>query len=422
MYTENTACRACGYAQSTAQGIKYSSSETLIEVLNLGVQPLANDFHRQGAIQAGYAPLKVLFCPRCSLAQLSVVVDPAILYRNYPYVTSPSQTMREHFDMLIKDIEAEAGCHKRILEIGSNDGKLLAELQKRQHLVTGIDPAANLAAIATAAGIPTVTAQFPSAQIPVTWDFDIIIARHVFCHVDNWKEFVLGLGRISNKDTLVCIETPYAVDTLSKCEFDTVYHEHLSYLTIKSVAALLKNTHWQLHKMIRYSIHGGAILLMLRRKDSGHPSAPEVLSDSVTLDDWMAFGMKAKSQIGKLRSTVLDLVGQGKRIAGLGASAKSTVWINSCGFTRREIGFISDNTPQKQLMFSPGNDIPIADEGAIMRELPDYTICFAWNYMDEILRKFDTYLLNGGKFIVPVPDIKIIGNDYKRRNPGDGQP
>lgn len=409
MYHCKTHCRACGFAKSGAQGIKSAQGANLIEVCDLGIQPLANDFRKSGEPCAGYAPLKVLLCPKCSLAQLSVVVDPKILYAHYSYVTSPSDMMRTHFGKLIGDIEAEANI-RTVLEIGSNDGKLLKMLQERSYSVSGIDPAENLAKIARESGVPTRDGFFckeTARFIPVS---DIVIARHVFCHVDDWKNFVSGLEEVSSPATLVCIEVPYVGDMLKNVEFDTIYHEHLSYLSIKAMDALLKDSQFHIHKIIRYPIHGGAILIMLRRNDSGiEPSEDtHIKSDNFTVDDWKAFSVEAHAQIDRLRATVQTLTAQGKRVAGLGASAKSTVWINACKFTRKDVSFISDNTPQKQWTFSPGSDIPIMDEGAILRDLPDYVIMWAWNYKAEILEKFALARSKGVKFIVPVPKIEII--------------
>lgn len=405
MYKLHTYCRACGYAKPGAPGIKSNSTEKLIEVIDLGIQPLANDFCKEGEARAGYAPLKVLFCPRCTLAQLSVVVDPNILYSHYNYVTSPSQMMRGHLKNLITDIAKETNAH-RVLEIGSNDGRLLKMMQDGGNYdVTGVDPATNLAFIAESQGIHTHVGLFGEDMAMNIGQYDVIIARHVFCHVDNWRDFVCGLELVSHLDTLICIEVPYAGDTISNCEFDTIYHEHLSYLTLNAMKVLLDNTDLRLFKTIRYDIHGGAILLMLRHKDKCNIIVP---TDHITVEDWRHFSNDAKDQIGKLRASVTTLRAQGKKVAALGASAKSTVWISACGFTRNEISFIADNTPQKQWTFSPGTDIPIVDEGAILRELPDYLVIFCWNYLSECLQKFSDARAAGVKFIVPVPVVKVV--------------
>lgn len=409
MYHPHTCCRACGYAKPGAEGIKSGPGSKLIEVFDLGVQPLANDFCKTGQECAGYAPLKVLLCPNCSLAQLSVTVRPDILYSHYSYVTSPSETMLAHFNKLITDIESESK-GKSVVEIGSNDGRLLKIMQDKGYSVFGVDPAENLAKIARQNGVLTKIGFFGQHLAEEIPKCDIVIARHVFCHVDDWHDFVRGLELISLPNTIICIEVPYVGDMLKKCEFDTIYHEHLSYLSIRSINALLENTSLRLHRIMWYPIHGGALLLMLTTKEFKnlpHISVSE-FKENIGTFEWADFSEEAQCQIGRLKAAVKTLIAQKKRVAALGASAKSTVWINACGFTRKEINFIADNTPQKQWTFSPGSDIPIVDEGAILRDLPDYVVVFCWNYREEILSKFALARSKGVKFIFPVPKIETV--------------
>lgn len=393
MYTLHKACRACG-------------STELIPVFDLGLQNLANDFRREGEEHAGYAPLLVMFCPHCTLSQLSVVVRPEILYANYPYVTSSSATMQAHFQLLIADIRKETSAES-VLEIGSNDGRFLSAMRDAAYSVSGVEPADNLALISRNNGIQTHNAFFCSTVAAVLPRYDIVIARHVFCHTDNWRDFVLGLGLVSGPETLICIEVPYVLDTLKNCEFDQIYHEHLSFLSIKAMQALLENTPWHVHRVIHYQIHGGAILLMLRHNDSKNKPVG-AFSENITVEHWERFSIDAKDQINRLASTVRVARCQGKRVAALGASAKSTVWVNACGFTNKDIEFIADNTPQKQATLSPGSDIPIVDESKIMAELPDLVVLFAWNYEQEILEKFSTARAKGVRFIVPAKGIRIV--------------
>lgn len=414
MYKLHNHCRACGYAKDTKpQGIKAEKTpEKLIPVFDLGLQPLANDFCKANDEHGGFAPLEVLFCPRCSLAQLSVVVDPDILYRNYKYVTSTSDMMKNHFQILYEDLTKQRGGKLgHVLEIGSNDGQFLKFLSDKPgvRMVAGIDPAENLCAIAREQGIKTICSKWNSRIGPnLPWAMDTIIARHVFCHIDDWQDFVDGLESASHKNTMVAIEIPYAGDLLNINAFDTIYHEHLSYPSIKSINKLLEFTKFMLVNVIHYKIHGGAIVLILRRRDSDiHPDVG-IDNDAITEQDWRKFAFQSHKLITDLKNTVLSLHTEGKTICGFGASAKSTVWINACGFTKRQIKFICDCTTQKQYCSSPGSDIPIVDEGALLRELPSHTIIFAWNYVDEILQKQKLYRDKGGKFIIPVPAVRIV--------------
>lgn len=284
MYHLHTHCRACDYGKPGAQGIKSAPTDKLIEVFDLGVQSLANDFVHDGEPHAGYAPLKVLFCPQCSLAQLSVVVDPKVLYSHYSYVTSPSQMMRDHFIQILSDIKDEAPEAKTVLEIGSNDGRLLHLMRNNGYSVQGIDPAHNLAEIARATGVPTQTGLFGEDLARMFPDYDIIIARHVFCHVDDWHDFIRGLEALCHQETLIFIEVPYVGDTLEKCELDTVYHEHTSYLSIRATEALLKGTSLKIHRIKKYSIHGGAIGIMLRTTESTAPIMGNTWTDNFTVE------------------------------------------------------------------------------------------------------------------------------------------
>lgn len=403
MFKNHIFCRACGGAK-------------MIPVFDLGNQPLANNFTTPLEESAGCAPLKVLFCPECTLSQLDVVVKPEILYANYNYITSQSQTMRDHFKVLWSSIKLECN-PKSVVEIGSNDGGFLEfALANGATDVVGIDAAKNLVDIANQRKIPTVlgvfndyTADCARRKIEKP---DVIIARHVFCHADDWVKFMLNLDILSCHKTLIVIEVPYVMDTLRRVEFDQFYHEHLSYLSLRAMERLLVDTPFQIHKVERFTIHGGSIAIFLRRRDFGvtpDPSvADAVANETITPETWRVFSGLANARIKRLRTTVNNLVESGSRIAGFGASAKSTVWINACKFRRRQVEFICDNTPQKQGKLSPGNDIPIVPESHLLECQPDYAILFAWNFRNEIVGNNQPYLERGGKFIVPGQGLDIV--------------
>lgn len=403
MWKLHTKCRACG-------------SDKLNSVFSLGLQPLANAFAKPSELQSAFYPLEVLFCPLCTLGQLSCTVPPSTLYSNYPYVTSKSETMQAHFESLWKAIKSE--CEpESVCEIGSNDGDFLNFARANGAVaICGIDPAENLAEEADRKGIQTFRgvldqdmAKTAFSAMPV---IDLVVARHVFCHVDDWQEFVKSLEVLCNKNTLVVIEVPYVLDLLKNVEFDTIYHEHTSYLSIKAMQFLLEDSPFQMHKVIRFPIHGGAICIMLRHRKSGidpHDSVSQMLhSEQITEDDWNEFGMSAHAKIDNLRELVLKLKADKKSIVGYGASAKATVWLNSLKLSRDQVAFVCDSTSQKQNRFVPGADIPIVDPGALTRELPDYAICWAWNFFREIQTKEVLFREKGGKWIVPVPELKIV--------------
>lgn len=420
-FKRHTICRACNWGSvKTPPGIKAGPNpEKLVSVFSLGLNPLANAFAGQNDMHSAYYPLEVLMCPRCKLAQLSCVVPPAQLYSNYSYVTSHTQTMLDHFKSLWECIWDRHPNPTHVLEIGSNDGTLLQYLNfNGAESVLGIDPAKNLCDQATELGMRSICGLFDASTTPdittVMPKVDVVIARHVFCHMDNWHEFIKNLDSVCQKDTLVCIEVPYVMDLLKEVQFDTIYHEHLSYLNVKAMVALLESTVFKLDHIQHFPIHCGAIVLYLRRRDYNGSADDSVAwyldqeNKGLNEDAWKKFDWDAKLNIMALKNKVTGLKADGKMVCGIGASAKSTVWVNACGFTRKQISFIADSTPQKQNKYSPGTDIPIVDEGAMIRDYPDYAVVFCWNFLSEVMAKNKTWMDRGGKFIVPVPTVRVI--------------
>jgi C-methyltransferase C-terminal domain/Methyltransferase domain len=368
---------------------------------------LANDFCLPLEPRQGFAPLEVLLCPQCNLAQLSVVVDPEILYSRYAYITSSSDTMQSHFAELCKNLRAESGAVEPvILEIGSNDGAFLRFALKHGFAnAVGIDPAQNLKC-----SCPTIHGMFNSHTAEMALEAlggvkpDVIVARHVFCHVEDWHEFIRNLVKLCHEHTVVAIEVPYVGDLLERNEFDSIYHEHTSYLSVNAMSHLLSNSGLMMYQVHRYSIHGGSICLMIRKGEQKRFDY-DVAVDAVA---WEMFSERAEKNIKDLSELVTGLKIVDKIVAGFGASAKSTVWINACSFNKRHVAFVTDNTPAKIGRMVPGTDIPVVDESRMQEMDVDYMILWAWNYESEILAKMDWWRQKGGKFIIPIPTIRIV--------------
>lgn len=395
MYKFHKFCRACDYG--------HGDTEKLVMVADFGFRPLANDFRNETEEHAGAAPLQVLFCPRCKLAQLSVVVDPKILYRNYPYVTSNTTMMIEHFDVIWRQMSERLGTIDSVIEIGSNDGLFLKHcLKLGSCAVTGIEPDAALASAARQSGVPTLCGFWPEIELDL--HYDLIVARHVFCHVDDWFGFVKKAGECMHDRSILFIEAPYALDLLEKNQADTIYHEHLSYLNIEAVQALVKRVGMMLTDVIHYDLHGGCLGLVIQKTGKPYEVNPEDLFPQ----RWRWLVNATNEACRNLHNQVLEYRSQGKTIYGYGASAKSSFWIQSCGFSRETIRLITDDTPAKWFRFSPGTDIPITDESAMVFSPPDYAILFAWNYEKEVLVRQKKFIENGGKFIVPIPSVHVV--------------
>lgn len=428
MYYPHTTCRACGYGSSNQPtGIKAESTKAeLLPVLDLGLQPLANDFCDEKSERAGYAPLKVMLCPKCHLAQLSVVVNPEILYSRYAYQTSQSKMMYQHFKALWIGLNGGAPL-RSVVEIGSNDGTFLQFIGQHDPstVVLGIDPAENLSKLATAKGIRNIcallgksTALHVRELIP---DPDLVIARHVFCHVHDWLTLLKDIRIICGPNTLLAIEVPYTPDMIMKGSFDQVYHEHLSYLSAKPMQALADRSDFELTGALRFGIHGGVIVFLLRPKDGKvFPNSrfKQLLeTEACGPAQWREFSEKSCYQIASLQSMVGDLRQRGKTVCGYGASAKATVWINACKFTRKDIAFVMDSTATKVYKFVPGTDIPVVHEGTYIYDATDYCVLFCWNYMMEVIPRERQYLDLGGKFIVPIPELEIVDGQTEKYFP-----
>jgi novobiocin biosynthesis protein NovU/D-mycarose 3-C-methyltransferase len=411
MIREHTQCRACG-------------AGNLAPILDLGRTALANDFllPSEATAYRTALPLRVVLCRNCSLLQLADTVDPSVLYSHYAYVTSTSRTMEAHLQGLREHLAAAArlGPASKVLEIASNTGVFLQKFRNAGNDVLGIEPAANIADAALAASVPTRKEFFGAATAPAVRDAwgaaDLIVGRHVFAHIDNLQDLLAGLDCVSHRDTLAAFEVPYAVDLFERTEYDTIYHEHLSYVTVAAVAALVRDTPFTLTHVERYPIHGGSILFHLRRRDANvapHPSVAAALEAerSLRLADpaaWAPFVRRVNRIRADLPALIRELRVRGKRIIGYGASAKGNTLLNTCGLSAKELDYIIDNTPFKQGRLTPGSFIPVRGPERLLQDQPDYALLLAWNFASEIVGRESEYQRRGGRFIVPIPEPRVI--------------
>jgi len=411
MIQERSQCRTCG-------------SKNLTLILDLGKTALANDFLTPEEV-AGYKislPLRLVLCRDCSLVQLADTVDPKVLYSRYAYITSTSRTMDQHLAEQSAHLLA-TGNHGRgakVLEIASNTGVFLKKFQERGCDVLGVEPATNIAEVAVKTGIPTRNEFFNAAnarKLRTDWGAaDLILGRHVFAHIDDLKDLLAGLEAISHSKTLIAFEVPYLVDFFKHTEYDTIYHEHLSYVSVRAVEALVKNSLFALSRVDHYPIHGGSILFHLQHRTSGlkpHASVAAALEKEkqLALIDpaaWRPFAERVARIRSELPALIRKLKSQGKRIIGYGASAKGNTLLNTCGLTGRELDYIIDNTPFKQNKIAPGSGIPVRPPETLLADQPDYALLLAWNFAKEIVGRETEYQRRGGRFIVPIPEPKVV--------------
>ena len=412
MIQERTNCRTCG-------------AKRLELILDLGKTPLANDFLAVEEVKnySTRLPLRLVLCTNCSLVQLADTVDPKVLYSRYAYVTSNSKTMDAHLSAQRDHLLANGGFenkHPRVMEIASNTGLFLQKFKEKGCEVLGVEPAQNISAVAVQSGVPTRCEFFTAENakgIRADWGAaDLILGRHVFAHIDDLKGLLAGLEAVSHAKTLIAFEVPYLVDFFKNTEYDTVYHEHLSYVSVKSLMALTEGTPFFVQRIDHYPIHGGSILFHLRHRSAGvavHASVGEALKaeEALRLSEratWADFEKRVRHIQEALPALLRDLKAKGKRIIGYGASAKGNTLLNTCGLTTKELDYIIDNTPFKQNKVAPGSWLPIRPPETLVQDQPDYAVILAWNFATEIIRREQEFQARGGRFIIPIPEPQIV--------------
>lgn len=404
------------------ESCRICASRDLALVLDLGSTPLANAFvaPERAAEPELRFPLEVLQCGRCRLVQLSVVVRPDVLFRTYLYSSSASAPMVEHFDRLAAELAQRfalpGAC---VVEVGSNDGVLLARLAARGVRAVGVEPAANLAAIANARGLETWNEFFSADSarrvLAAKGPAAVVVANNVLAHIDDLGAMLRALDVLLARDGVFAAEVPYLGDLLEHVEYDTIYHEHLSYFALAPLRTLLASGGLEVFDVERLPVHGGSVRVFAGR--AGRHAGTERLARALEgesaagLTDrgrFVDFATRVQASREALRRLLSELRGAGRRLAGYGATAKSTTLLSFCGIGAETLAFIADTTPLKQGLLTPGTHIPILPDDALLAERPDYTLLLAWNYADAIMRGHASYLAAGGRFVHPMPLARIL--------------
>lgn len=399
-------------------------SRKLEKVLDLGKTPLANSFLKKNQLKDKefFFPLTVNFCTNCSQLQLSHVVTPEILFRHYVWVSSTSPVTVAHFEEYASSVFSKLKLKSGdlVVEFGSNDGVLLKPFKKLGAKVLGIDPARNVASRATKQGIPTLPVFFNvklAYQIVKKYGrAKVIAANNVFAHINDLDEIVKGVEVLLDKEGVFIIEAPYNIDLLEKNLFDIIYHEHLSYLSIRPLDRFFRSFGMQIFDVVRSPVHGGSVRIFVKTSRAKHKIGKSVqkfidlekrkkLSD---INTYRRFAKKIEENKIKLLELIEKLKRENKSIAGYGAPAKSTTFLYFFNIGRETIDFIVDDSPFKVGLFTPGKHIPVIETEQLYIKKPDYLLILAWNFADSIIKMHERYRKEGGHFIIPVPVPKIV--------------
>lgn len=415
MHNGTFSCRGCSSPQGRG-------------ILSLGDMPLANalltaeDLDRS-AEEKRY-PLDLFFCEACCLVQIGEAVPPEELFTDYAYFSSQSSTMVTHAERLVEQLvhERQLGSGNLALEVASNDGYLLQHYVRRGVPVLGIDPAANVVALAEEKGVQTICDFFGdrvSKELVETGrKADVLHANNVLAHVPNLDEVVRSIARVLSTSSVAIIETPYVVEMIEKLEFDTIYHEHVFYYSLSAFARILRRNGLEAVDVERIPMHGGSLRVFAQRIATGgvHERVRGLLEEEERLgvcrfDYYADFARRVTDVQVDIRQTVEGLRAQGKRVAAYGAAAKGSILLNSIGLGRESIDFVVDSTPYKQGRYMPGVHIPIVPPEHLVQEMPDFTLILAWNFAGEIVAKEEDYRRRGGRFIVPIPNLTVLSGD-----------
>lgn len=405
----------CRYCQSTL-------SETFAD---LGMSPLSNSYLASSRLQAmeRFYPLHAYVCSSCLLVQLPEFETPEQIFSDYAYFSSYSDSWLKHVDnyaqAMIKRWRLTSD--SLVLEIASNDGYLLQYFKNRAVPVLGVEPAANVAKVAVERGIPTDVAFFgekKGAQLAASGkSADLIAANNVLAHVPDINDFVKGFKRALKPTGCITVEVPHLLRLMQENQFDTIYHEHFSYLSLTFVSKLFHSHGLKVFDVEEIPTHGGSLRIYGCHQDDASKTVSKTVGRILELEKEQGL-----LEIGTYRNfaeqvvrTKCDLLEffikvrrAGKKIVGYGAPAKGNTLLNYCGIGRDFLPFTVDRSPHKQGLYLPGTHIPIRDPGEILKLKPDYVLILPWNLRQEISEQMATIRDWGGQFVVPIPRLEVF--------------
>jgi SAM-dependent methyltransferase len=404
--TTIAACRTCGSAR-------------LDPLLDLGSQPPANSLRRAASEPLPSVPLRLCRCAECATVQLTETVDPAFLFQHYVWVTGTSRTAVEYSHAFCSRLRGRAGTGGPlfVVEVASNDGTFLRRFQEAGDRVLGIDPAANIAAEAVAAGIPT-WAEFFDERVAerVVHEHgtaDAAFARNVLPHAPDPLGILRGMAACLDDDGVAAIEFHQADAILDELHYDSIYHEHLFYHSLGTMEQLLQRARLVPFDLASSPISGGSLVVYCSNR--GRQATAELeerrqresAAGTNTLERWQDFSRRSEEHARKLRRLVDGVAAGGKRLVGYGASARSSTLLNFCGIDHRQLLAIADRSPHKHGLLTPGTDVRILPPAEALALAPDAVLLLAWNFREEILDELRTRGFHG-TVILPLPGDPTI--------------
>ncbi len=409
MKNNNSKCRSC--------------EQTGLQVfLDLGKMPPSDRLlteEQLGEPEPKY-PLEVAFCPNCTLVQILETVSPELLFSDaYQYYSSFSDTLLEHSRENVLDLIESRNLNSNsfVIELASNDGYLLRNYVESGIPCLGIDPAKGQALAAEKIGVHTLSTFFTTELAQKLRaegkTADVVHANNILAHVADTNGFVEGIRTLLKDDGVAVIEVPYLKDLIDHCEFDTIYHEHLCYFSVTALDQLFRRHSLYLNRIKRLSIHGGSLRLYIAPEEAVEESVHSLLHEENKVGmNTELFYSDFSDRVNKIKDSLLALLSQlkaqGNSIAAYGAAAKGSTFLNFCGLTFEDIEFVADRSRHKQGKLMPGAHVPVVPTEELSKRAPEVTLLLAWNFSDEILEQQAAYREAGGKFLIPIPEVRLV--------------
>jgi trans-aconitate methyltransferase len=408
--TVRCCCRLCGSA----------SGETF---LDLGTVPLANALLAPDELDDAEHryPLRVWICQHCTLVQLESLVAPERMFFRYLYFSSMSRQWLAQCERYVEHVSGRLGLTpcSQVVEIGSNDGHLLRMFQYRGIPALGIEPAANVAQVAQALGVPTEVAFFnqtTASRLRNRFQADLIVANNVLAHAPDINGFVHGLRLLLHPTGTITIEVPHILRMLAERQFDTIYHEHVFYFSLRSLETALAR-----HQLFAYDLemlptHGGSMRVYAAHQSAGRVASPtlfqvrqaELDASLGRMETYREFAAAVAESKRNLTGFFTQATHSGKRIVGYSAAAKGISLLNYVGVDARQLDYVVDLSPHKQGLRLPGTHLPIYAPGRVFETRPDYLLILAWNIKEEVMQQMSGVRAWGGQFAIPIPALSIL--------------
>jgi SAM-dependent methyltransferase len=414
-----------GGSLKTSRACMFCKAPLRHTFVDLGMSPLCESYVTAEKLNhmEPFYPLHVYVCEKCFLVQLEEYVSPAAIFTEYAYFSSYADSWVEHmrrYAEMISD-RLRLGRDSFVVEVASNDGYLLQHFVKKGIPVLGIEPAANVAKVAVDKGVPTLVEFFGEETarrlVAEGKQADLICGANVLAQVPDVNDFVKGLATLLKPGGVVTVEFPHLLRLMAENQFDTIYHEHFSYFSFHSAEQIFAAQGLMLFDVEELPTHGGSLRIYARHAaDQGRALTERArelrqreLSAGVTrLEIYAGFGERVKESKRKLLEFLISAKRAGKTLAGYGAPGKGNTLLNYCGIRTDFIDFTVDRNPYKQGKFLPGTHIPIYHPDRITEVRPDYVLILPWNFKDEIMKQMSHVRSWGGRFVVPIPEVRVV--------------